>query len=150
MAADAKKPDAREGTQSLEGGSYEVIRARLTAHAGELGKRADELNARRKNEFGGQELTVAGNERVRTEHNCVPRDIVSIGKHLLFGFNVFIGLKKETHVGDVFSLHRFEKTAEGFDLAAVPVTEGGGFLDDRRFIKDFEELYKYYKDTKLL
>jgi hypothetical protein len=151
MATDSAKPTggAPAGETTLEGGSYEVIRARLLSQAEELGTRAADLNNRRKALFGGTELTVIGNERIRTENNCVPRDIVSVGKYLLFGYNVFIGLKKETHVSDVFSLHKFEKTAEGFDFSAVPNTEAGGFLADPRFIKDFGELYKYYKDAKL-
>ncbi len=149
MATDGKGA-APTGEAALEGGSYEVIRTRLLAQADALGAKANDLNARRKALFGGTELTVIGNERVRTEHNCVPRDIVSVGKYLLFGYNVFIGLKKETSVSDVFSLHRFEKTAEGFDFATVPNTEAGGFLADPRFVKDFGELYKYYKDAKLL
>ncbi|MBN1209878.1 MAG: DNA repair ATPase [Myxococcaceae bacterium] len=151
MATDGAKPagTAPAGETTLEGGSYEVIRARLLSQAEELGTRAAELNARRKALFGGTELTVIGNERVRTENNCVPRDIIAVGKYLLFGYNVFLGLKKETTVADVFSLHKFEKTAEGFDLSAVPPTEAGGFLADPRFVKDFGELYKYYKDAKL-
>ncbi|MCY1023679.1 DNA repair ATPase [Pyxidicoccus sp. MSG2] len=149
MASDGKGA-APSGEAALEGGSYEVIRTRLLAQADALGAKANDLNARRKTLFGGTELSVIGNERVRTENNCVPRDIVSVGKYLLFGYNVFIGLKKETSVSDVFSLHRFEKTAEGFDLSTVPNTEAGGFLADPRFVKDFGELYKYYKDAKLL
>ncbi|MBL8950952.1 MAG: DNA repair ATPase, partial [Myxococcaceae bacterium] len=90
------------------------------------------------------ELTVTGNDRVRTENNCVPRDIVALGKHLLFGFNVFMGLKQERAVSEVFSLH------DANDFSLVPETEAGGFLADRRFVKDFEDLCKYYKDTKLL
>ncbi|GEN10490.1 ATPase family associated with various cellular activities (AAA) [Myxococcus fulvus] len=150
MATEGGKGAAPTGEVALEGGSYEVIRTRLLAQAEALGTKAADLNARRKAFFGGTELAVTGNERVRTENNCVARDIVSVGKYLLFGYNVFIGLKKETSVADVFSLHRFEKTADGFDLSAVPHTEGGGFLADPRFIKDFSELYRYYKDAKLL
>lgn len=151
MATDSGKPTGAAPTEAtLEGGSYEVIRNRLLAQAEELGAKATDLNVRRKSLFGGAELTVIGNERVRTENNCVPRDIISVGKYQLFGYNVFIGLKKETVVSDVFSLHKFEQTAEGFDLSAVPPTEAGGFLADPRFVKDFGELYKYYKDTKLL
>jgi hypothetical protein len=151
MATDGAKPQgsAPTGETTLEGGSYEVIRARLLKQAEQLGTLAADLNTRRKKLFGGTELTVIGNERVRTENNCVPRDIVSVGKYLLFGYNVFLGLKKETVVSDVFSLHKFEKTDEGFDFSAVPATEAGGFLADPRFIKDFGELYKYYKDAKL-
>lgn len=151
MATDGGGKGAAPAKEAaLEGGSYEVIRTRLLAQADVLGSKAGDLNTRRKAFFGGTELAVTGNERVRTENNCVARDIVSVGKYLLFGYNVFIGLKKETSVADVFSLHRFEKTADGFDLSAVPHTEAGGFLADPRFIKDFSELYRYYKDAKLL
>ncbi len=144
----AEQPEQKEA--ALEGGSYEVIRARLLKQAGELGARVEALNARRRQEFGGQELTVIGNDRVRTEHNCVPRNIVPVGRHLLLGFNVFMGLKQERALSDVFSLHKFEKTGEGaFDFGPVPATEAGGFLVDRRLQKDFDELTRYYKDAKL-
>jgi hypothetical protein len=147
MATESSKPAAEV---TLEGGSYEVIRKRLLSQAEVLSTKASDLNERRKKLFGGTELTVIGNERIRTENNCVPRDMVSVGKYLLFGYNVFIGLKKETVVSDVFSLHKFEQTAEGFDFSAVPASEAGGFLQDARFVKDFGELYKYYKDAKLI
>ncbi|MBX5482196.1 MAG: DNA repair ATPase [Myxococcaceae bacterium] len=149
MATEQPQGEAASAGPELDGGSYEVIRARLLAHAKELGARADALNERRKQLFSGAELAILGNERVRTEHNCVPRDIKSVGRHLLFGFNVFIGLKSETQVSDVMSLHRFEPTADGFDLSEVPATEAGGFLADPRFVKDFQELYRYYKGTRL-
>ena len=114
---------------ALAGGSYEVIRTRLLATAKALGEKTTALNARRRAEFGGQELTVIGTERVRTEHSCVPRDIVPVGPHLLLGFNVFMGLKQDRSVGDVFSLHKFVRSPEGtFDFAELPRSEAGGFL----------------------
>jgi len=136
-----------EDNASLAGGSYEVIRNRLLATAKTLGEKTTALNTRRRTEFGGQELTVIATERVRTEHNCVPRDMVPAGKHLLLGFNVFMGLKQERSVGDVFSLHKFEKNGDVFDFGAVPMSEEG--LDDRRFVKDFEEIFRFYKDARL-
>jgi hypothetical protein len=135
----------------LEGGSYEVIAARLVAQAKELGTRTEALNERRQQVFGGTELSVVANERVRTENNCNPRDIVQVGGRLLFGYNVFLGLKTETAVEDVFSLHKFEPKDAGFDLSAVPLAEGGaGFLADPTFIDHFRELYRFYKETRLL
>ena len=80
----------------LEGGSYDVIRRRLLDHADDLGKRCDALNSARAKLFGGRELLLLATDRVRTENNCVPRDVVSVAGHLLFGFQVFIGLKSET------------------------------------------------------
>ncbi|MDP3500226.1 MAG: DNA repair ATPase [Myxococcales bacterium] len=147
MATEAQAP-ATEST--LEGGSYEVIRGRLLAQAKELGAKVEALNERRRVEFGGQELTVIGTERVRTENNCVPRNIVPVGGSLLLGFNVFMGLKQERAVSDVFSLHAFARTPEGgFDFSTLPNSAAGGFLEDKRFTKDFEELFKFYKDARL-
>ena len=139
-----------EENPSLAGGSYEVIRGRLLTTAKSLAERANALNARRRTEFGGQELAVLATERIRTEHNCVPRDIVPVGQHLLLGFNVFMGLKQDRSVKDAFSLHKFARGADGvFDVGELPRSEAGGFLEDRGFVKDFEELFRFYKDARL-
>jgi hypothetical protein len=139
-----------EENASLAGGSYEVIRGRLLATAKSLGERATALNTRRREEFGGQDLTVLATERVRTEHNCVPRDILPVGPHLLLGFNVFMGLKQDRSVKDVFSLHAFKRGDDGsFDFAELPRSEAGGFLEERAFVRDFEELFRFYKDARL-
>src|SRR3954469_26055875 len=109
----------------LTGGNYEVLRARLAASGQELARRADPLHAQRKRLFGTTEPQLIATERVRTEHNCAPVDIVGIGDHLLLGYNVFLGLKSETKIGDVLALHRFEPQGGtgpdrgGFDTAAV-------------------------------
>ena len=115
-------------------GRYEVLRARLAGTAAELARRAEALNARRQEVFGGAELRLAGTERIRTGHNCVPAATSSPSAGvMLFGYNVFLGLKPETTVGDVFSLHRFDAgratASRSSDRAgAVP-----GLLDDPHF-----------------
>src|SRR5262245_44723283 len=119
---------------ALTGGNYEVLRARLAAAGKELQGRADGLNARRKAVFGTTEPQLIATERLRTEHNCAPVDIVAVGGSLLLGYNVFLGLKAETKLSDVVALHRFEANAatEGadpsFDTAAMPQDSLGGFL----------------------
>ncbi|NUO49653.1 MAG: AAA family ATPase [Polyangiaceae bacterium] len=142
----APAPDA---ASQLEGGSYDVIRKRLLDVAGALGKKADELNERRTKTFGGSQISLLATERVRTENNCVPRDIKAVKGHLLFGYNVFLGLKSETNVADVFSVHKFAPSAEGFDVSALPV-ESGHYLADPGFVREFVDLYKYNKETRLL
>ena len=132
---------------ALEGGSYEVIRQRLLAHGRTLREKAQALNERRKETFGGTELAVLANGRVRTENNCVPRDIVEIDGHLLLGFNVHMGLKQETSVADVFSAHRFPD--EGADFEHVPAEEIA-YLRGDDFERDFGEVYRYYRDASLL
>ncbi|WP_437720902.1 DNA repair ATPase [Sorangium sp. So ce861] len=146
QTAGAAPPQASE---SLDGGNYEVIRRRLVERAEELGRRAEALNARRKQVFGGADLALLENARVRTENNCVPRDIVSIRGKLLVGYLVFMGLK-EVNVGDVFSLHRFAKDGGAFDLSHVPLDEGDAFLGDPAFVKEFKDLHRYVKEPRLL
>ncbi|HET9960337.1 MAG TPA: DNA repair ATPase [Polyangiaceae bacterium] len=132
------------------GGNYDVIRKRLLESARELRNRAEALNHRRQALFGGRELALLSTERVRTENNCIPRDVVSLSGHLLFGFQVFIGLKSETRVEDVFSLHRFEKTGDGYDLSSVPFEGPGSFLADAEFRKQFTDVFRYERDPRLL
>ncbi|MFC7546362.1 DNA repair ATPase [Plantactinospora sp. GCM10030261] len=192
-AGGAAGPVTDAGTAAgpgLDAGSYEVLRTRLADRAAELARRADRLNADRLAVFGGTELRLLGTERIRTRHNCVPRDIVPIGGLMLFGYNVFIGLKPETEVDDVFSLHRFvREPAEGgqpadgagrpadgagrpadgdgqpadgagrpagnsgedtFRFADVPADDLPELLRDPQFRRDFAELYRYYRQTRLL
>jgi hypothetical protein len=136
----------------LEGGSYDVIRKRLLEQAAELARKAEALNERRKTIFGGSELALIANERVRTEHNCIARDVISVGGHLLFGFQVFMGLKTETGVGDVFAFYKFEKnpSSDEWDLSSVPFEGPGAFLADPAFVKELRDTFKYAKEARLL
>ncbi|MCF6467290.1 AAA family ATPase [Nonomuraea sp. MG754425] len=129
----------------LEAGTYEVLRNRLQAQSRTLTAAAEALNEERLKVFGGAELRLLGTERIRTENNCVPRDIVSLGDVMLFGYNVFIGLKPETAVADVFAVHRFSRDGDSFRFEAGRQAT----LDDPAFRKDFAELYRYYKETRL-
>ena len=131
-----------------EGGAYEVIRKRLVEQGKRLHDSVKALNNARLSEFGNSEMTVISRMRVRTENNCVARDIVQVGDQLLFGYNVFIGLKKETKIEDVFSLFNIQKTDSGVELAQADYA--GSFLSQSGFVNDFEELYRYYKHTKLV
>lgn len=131
------------GTSGLDTGTYEVLRDRLTAQAAELARRAEALNTRRTEEFGSTVLELTSTERLRTEHNCVPRDIVAVGDTLLFGHNVFLGLEPETAVGDVFAL--YDRALNRLPEEAVP-----GLLDDPAFVREFAALYRYYRQAHLL
>ncbi len=137
---------------ALEGGSYDVIRKRLLEQAAELASKAEALNENRKKVFGGAELALIANERVRTEHNCIARDVVSVAGHLLFGFQVFLGLKTETGVSDVFAFYKFERKegTEEWDLGQLPFEGPGAFLADEAFVKELRDTFKYAKDARLL
>ena len=152
MPPSTSSPDAAAGAAVddavAQGGAYEVLRRRLSDHGERLREAAERLNARRLQEFGSSRMEVIGRLRVRTEHNCIGRDIVQVGDCLLFGYNVFIGLKTTTRVQDVFGLYRLVESGDGFDVAAVE--HSGSFLGDAQFVRDFTELYAYYKNARLL
>ncbi|RRV05988.1 AAA family ATPase [Pseudomonas sp. v388] len=131
-----------------EGGAYEVLLKRLRNLGSRLSLNIDSLNEQRLAEFGGSRMEVLGRLRVRTENNCLSRDIVRVGEYLLFGYNVFLGLKVETRIAEVFGLFRLVEGDDGYDAQAVALE--GSWLDDPAFRKDFEELYTYYRDARLL
>lgn len=152
MATDRQRqdiPDKNMVDQAVaEGGAYEVLKKRLLAQGDTLENNARKLNAARLQEFGSTDMSIAARVRIRTENNCVARDIVQVGRLLLFGYNVFIGLKKETLVEDVFALFLLEEKESGLEL--IEQSKATAFLSDKRFNQDFAELYRYYKHTKLV
>ncbi|MBT2394827.1 DNA repair ATPase [Streptomyces sp. ISL-100] len=124
------------GTGSgLDAGTYEVLRDRLGAQAGELARRAAALNTARIAAFGSTELALLGTERIRTERNVVPRDIVAIGDAMLVGY--------EAPAADVFALY-------DRDLNRLPDEAVPGLLDDPAFVREFEALYRYFQGARLL
>ena len=133
-----------------EGGAYEVIRKRLLDQGQTLEKQTQILNEARLAEFGSSEMAVAARVRVRTENNCIARDIVQVGDLLLFGYNVHIGLKKEIRIEDVFSLFRLTKDKEESQYEMEQQSLDNSFLTGSSFQNDFAELYRYYKNTRLV
>lgn len=150
MDATQAAQDAAAQTERMvaDSGSYELLRKRLSAHGDALLAKARALNEARLAEFGRSDQALVLRTRARTENNCVARDIVRIGELLLFGYNVFIGLRKETSVGDVFAMYRLRGEGSAEELEAVPLA--GSFLEDPRFVSDFRELYAYYKQATLI
>ncbi|WP_165986960.1 DNA repair ATPase [Streptomyces sp. YIM 98790] len=125
----------------------------MTAAASDLAARAQKLNTRRIETFGGSELELVATDRIRTEHNCVPRDIVQVGGFLLFGYNVHFGLKQTTEPADVFGLHAYRPGAAedgGQHFAEAPPDAVPGLLDAPAFRRDFASLYRYYRQAQLL
>ncbi len=146
--AAANNADASTNDAVAQGGAYEVLRKRLADQGVRLRGIADALNAQRLQEFGDSKMEIAGRFRIRSEQNAVGRDIVQVGDLLLFGYNVFLGLKSTTSVSDVFGLYKLVETAEGYDV--TPVDPASSFLADPAFVRDFTELYAYYKEARLL
>ncbi|MGP9492014.1 DNA repair ATPase [Psychrobacter sp. AOP7-B1-24] len=133
------------------GNAYELIKKRLTEQGGRLGQQTQTLNNARLEEFGSTQMQVIARTRIRTEHNCVAQDMVQVGDYLLFGYNVFMGLKRASNIKDVLSLYRLNEPAgneEEYQLEEVDLK--GTFLDQDAFVQDFNELYRYYKQTRLI
>ncbi|HBJ37277.1 MAG TPA: AAA family ATPase [Planctomycetaceae bacterium] len=126
--------------QDLAGGTYEILRNRMRESASLLRTRLASLNADRASVFGNIETKLLATERVTTEHNCVPRDLVAIGNRFLLGYNVQFGLKTETHLPDVFACYRLDK----LQFHTEPLQS---LLNDSRFQSDFTDLYRFYKQT---
>ncbi|MEZ4238765.1 MAG: DNA repair ATPase [Myxococcota bacterium] len=135
---------------TVEGGNYEVIQRRLQATGDRLQQAAEALNARRAERFGTTGLTLLGHERIGTDNNSVAADIVQLGGDLLLGYNVFLGLKRKLSVADMLSLHGFTRTEAGFAFGAVTDERRLAFLQDRAFLRDFDELCEVYKDPRLV
>ncbi|TYQ15588.1 UNVERIFIED_CONTAM: Holliday junction resolvasome, helicase subunit [Acetivibrio alkalicellulosi] len=133
------KGQDNEKNGGLENGTYEVIKSRLLKHGNELKERLDRLNDKRKEVFGAIETTILGSERIITENNCVPRDMAPIGNWFIFGYNVHMGLKSKVEIEDVFSIYEYkDRSFHKLNLSLI---------EDKQFINDFNELYKYYKNT---
>ncbi|MDH6515525.1 hypothetical protein M2163_007496 [Streptomyces sp. SAI-135] len=130
-------------TTGLDTGTYDVLRDRLSAQAAELARRVEALNERRMEEFGSTRLQLAGTERLRTEHSCVPRDIVAIGDTLLFGHTIPLATEPGSAVGDVLALY-------DRDLHRLPDDAVPGLLDDPAFQREFAALHRYYRQARLL
>ncbi|MTI21640.1 AAA family ATPase [Fulvivirga sp. RKSG066] len=127
---------------SLEGGTYEVLKNRLKNYADELSAALKSLNQSRKDVFGAIETTLIATERINTENNCIPWDMVPIGNQFIFGFNVHLGLKSKVELSDVFSIHAYkDHTFPALDYSLI---------EDEQFVTDFQKLYKYYKDTQFV
>ncbi len=146
------------------GNAYELIKKRLIEQGARLEAQTAALNNARLEEFGSTQMQVIARTRIRTEYNCVAQDMVQVGEYLLFGYNVFMGLKRASNIKDVLSLYRLIDPTDGADtsntdgdntanekeygLEEVDLTST--FLDQTAFVQDFNELYRYYKQTRLI
>lgn len=125
--------------KAMENSAYEVIKNRLLKHGNDLEERALKLNAARKEVFGGIETKLLGSKQVITEHNCIPRDMAPVEDYFIFGYNVHIGLKTKVELSDVFAIYAYKD--HGFQKQELD------FIGDEQFLRDFDELYRYYKHT---
>jgi len=129
--------------QTLEGGTYEIIRNRLEKQSDDLRQRLDALNVDRKAVFGAIETKLISNDRINTSNYCIARDMVTVGNHCIFGYNVHIGLRSGIALKDVFAIYNFQNnTFQDVGLSLLEKSTGSD-----KFTTDFQNLYRYYKDA---
>ncbi|MDB4731388.1 DNA repair ATPase [bacterium] len=133
-------PQSEPQTQ-LESGTYEILRNRLRAHGDELRSRLNELNELRKDVFGSIDLKLLNTERITTEHNCTPRDMIAVGNQFLFAYNVQFGLRTERSIADVFAVYAFDDDSKTFAPQSLEL------IQNKEFEKDFQDVYRYYKNA---
>lgn len=125
--------------ETLDAGTYEIIRKRLLTQREELQKRLNQLNEARKEVFNTTDFSLIANQRISTDNNCVSRGIMALDNLCIFGYNVHFGLRSDIQLSDVFSIYLFENNQfipQPLDLIADP-----------DFINDYNNLYKYYRDS---
>ncbi len=139
-AAVADAPKADGAAEALGSATYEIIRQRLTVQGESLHERMAKLDARRAEVFGSIESKLLQADRIVTQHNCTPRDMVQLGDdRFLFAFNVRFGLKKEMELADVFAVYRRDPETGSFREDSLDV------INDPRFVTDFKRLYNVYE-----
>jgi len=123
----------------LEGGTYEIIQTRLQKHKKDLVTRINTLNNSRKEVFGSVETKLIANDRINTENSCIARDVIAFGNTCILGYNVHFGLRTDIKLTDVFSIYEYKELR----FQEQPLT----FINDVQFENDFQNLYKYYRNT---
>lgn len=126
----------------MEAGSYEILRNRLTKSGEALRVRINHLNDLRKEVFGSIDTKLLTTDRINTDNNCLPQDMIPVGNHFIFGYNVHLGLKSQIQLSDVFSIYNYKD--QSFH------TQDYSLINDETFLDDFQKLYKYYKDTQFI
>jgi hypothetical protein len=139
VAIENKELNSKNNNNDMENSTYEVIKNRLTKQGSDLKERIEKLNASRIEVFGSIETKLLKSERIITENNCIPRDMAPVEDAFIFGYNVNIGLKSKVELSDVFSIYKYKEGT--FQKETL------GLIDDDQFLKDFDDLYKYYKNT---
>ena len=134
-----QNPEQTKVVESLEAGTYEIIRKRLQTQKDILSDRLNTLNEARKDVFSSTEFSLFTNQRISTENNCVPRGIMAFGKLCIFGYNVHFGLRSDIQLSDVFSIYTFDGNQF--------VPESLDLINDPDFVTDYKNLYKYYRDS---
>lgn len=131
-------------------GTYEVLTRRLRSAGEQLAAKAGRLNSRRTAAFGSRGMEAVAADRVRTEHDSLPRDLAAVNGMLVFGFNTAVALGRAPGVDDVFAVYRVRTGSRDGARTVEFRAADTGMLRDEGFLRDFDELHRYYKDARLV
>lgn len=130
--------EQNKAAETLDAGTYEIIKKRLQVQKDVLNDRLNSLNDARKEVFTSTDFSLIANQRITTENNCESRGIIAFGNLCIFGYNVHFGLRSDIQLSDVFSIYQFENN----QFLPQPLD----LINDPTFETDFKNLYKYYRD----
>lgn len=155
-STDTPVEDAAIDTSVAESSSYELLKKRLEAQGDQLLSKAQALNAARIEQFGQRDQQLLMRLRAHRAQLRGARPGLHRWQPVAVWLQRVHGLRRETRVEDVFALYELahhDTNSEGVgapesdELVQVPMA--GSFLDDPRFVADFNELYTYYKQATL-
>ncbi|MCW8330769.1 DNA repair ATPase [Photobacterium sp. SDRW27] len=130
-----------------EAGAYEVLKSRLSQQGESLKDLAQAFNTKRQETFGGSEFALTGKANVQTDTRSIPVDMAQVNGQLLFGYQVYMGLKTAPALSDVFGLYNLSENDDTYRIE--PLGLDNSFLSDPQFNHEFTELFTYYKDARL-
>jgi len=130
-----------------EGGAYDVLKSRLSQQGNTLKTLTQRFNQKRQQAFGGSEFALTGKANVQTDTRCIPVDMAQVNGQLLFGYQVYVGLKATPSLNDVFGLYSLHDNDGTYRMESSTLEDS--FLNDGQFKHEFTELFTYYKDARL-
>lgn len=141
---------ADSGSETLRGGSYDLLRRRLAGQVDAVLTAARSIDERRVAAFGAVPLRLTGSDRIATDLACVPRDMARVGDVLVLGFNIDLELGI-TEPEQVFALYVVtDIESDEPTLTPVERDDPRNFLAEPAFRDEFEKLFKFYGKARFV
>lgn len=127
--------------------SFEVLNQRLSAARVTLSERAHQLNEARKQNFGALKNELHSTLSLHTTNKSLAIDCAIVNGQLLLGSHVVLGLKATIELKDVFTLYKIDEVEQTSVIREQSIENS--FLNNEEFLKEFNSLFRYYKDVSL-
>ncbi len=150
MTDNADAEPGEQQTETLRGGSYDLLRRRLATQVESVLDAARAIDQRRVDAFGAVQLRLTGSDRIATDLACLPRDIARVGDVLVLGFNIDMELGV-TEPEQVFALYAASRIdADEPTLTPLAPDDARNFLAEPAFRDEFEKLFKFYGKARFV